>query len=161
MLPTLLCCCHQLSSQCPDRPRLLLHLPSAFAAAACGVNTIKNNKGECVCATGYIVSETGTCDSCADGYGHTFAEQSCDASPKPKGCPSNYYGTLCKPCSSFMGTAAGYCACPKGQEYHTKTSKCGECFETALCGSVAAVLQWPANQALGCCFTGKPVLPRR
>ncbi len=112
-----------------------------------------------MCATGYIVSETGACDSCADGYGHTFAEQSCDASPKPKGCPSNYYGTLCKPCSSFMGTAAGYCACPKGQEYHTKTSKCGECSEVDCSGLSLQCFSGPAKCLVGGA-SGKLVLPR-
>jgi hypothetical protein len=57
-----------------------------------------------VCATGYITrpNDYQACYSCAPGFGN-----------------DNFDGK-CKPCSSSSN-----CACPTGQVYDAKTSKCG------------------------------------
>ncbi len=98
-------------AQSPDMNRAPAH---HAPRAVCGPNSKKNSKGGCDCTTGYVVSDIwfdykGTCIGCAVGYGVSYADE-----------------MLCQPCSAFMGTVGGTCTCPPGQEYHTKTSKCGE-----------------------------------
>jgi hypothetical protein len=84
--------------------------------AACAPNAVSDKKGGCVCATGYAPTRAGyqvPCSWCAFGYGLEY----------------NSGASKCTPCSRQPWTTVMYqiadCACPTGQVYDTKTSKCG------------------------------------